>query len=373
MPRTLLALFALALFAGSAAAQDVLSLGTGEAPSGGVVSIPVSILDRSGTSLGSDAGGGNRIQGIAFKVLHKPEQVQSATFTRGGVTAGLTPMFETSLVGTGFFSYVVSFAETVSPIAFTPNVPAPGNSIGTLNVTLAANVAPGTVILLTLDPQSAILSNQSSTVRETVAAGNLAVVNGTVMVNSALGAPGNLVATAAGTTSVNLTWSGIAGATYYAVYRSSNGAELTFLSASNPTSFSDSTVAAGTTYLYRVRAVDSGGAISPYSNVDAATTIVFTDDPLVAGATPVKAVHISELRTAVSALRAAAALAPLPADTTVAVGSVVRAQHINDLRAALNEARTTVGLAALTYTDAITAGTTPIRATHIHELRTGVK
>ena len=42
----------------TASAQDVITVGTGSAPAGGVASVPVYVLDRSGTPLGSDAGTG---------------------------------------------------------------------------------------------------------------------------------------------------------------------------------------------------------------------------------------------------------------------------------------------------------------------------
>src|SRR4026209_406414 len=100
----------------TAGAQDVLSIGTGSAASGGVASVPVSILDRSGTALGSDAGSGKRIQGIAFKVMYPTALVSSVTFTRTGVAAPLTPVLETTLQGSGFMAYVVSFSELSNPI-----------------------------------------------------------------------------------------------------------------------------------------------------------------------------------------------------------------------------------------------------------------
>ena len=56
--------------------------------------------------------------------------------------------------------------------------------------------------------------------------------------------------------------------------------------------------------LYRVRGVDANNNVSAYSNVDLATTILFTNDPLIAGVTVVKAQHFTELRSAVNAVRA---------------------------------------------------------------------
>lgn len=77
--RSLVTLVALLVSVASGEAQDILTIGTGSAPSGGVVSVPVSVRDSAATPLGSDAGAGNRIQGIAFKVTYPTELVASVT------------------------------------------------------------------------------------------------------------------------------------------------------------------------------------------------------------------------------------------------------------------------------------------------------
>lgn len=287
--------------------------------------------------------------------------------------AGLTPLHETTLQGAGYLSYIVSFHQTSNPIPFTLNASAPGDSIGTLTVTTQAAAPVGTVAALTLHPASAVLSNQTGITIETVASGGLSLVNGSVTI-SASTVPTALVATANGTTQVALTWTGAAGADHYEVFRSANGAAYTFLANAPGTTHPDNTVSGGTTYLYRVRSVDGGGGTSAFSNIDAATTIVFTNDPLVAQSTLVRLVHITQLRTAVNAMRAAASLPPLPADGTIAAGAVVRAQHIANLRTGLAAARSTIGLPALTFTDpTLTAQSTRIKAVHVQELRNGVK
>ncbi|HEU4886585.1 MAG TPA: fibronectin type III domain-containing protein, partial [Thermoanaerobaculia bacterium] len=191
---------------------------------------------------------------------------------------------------------------------------------------------------------------------------------------SALVTPANLVATAASASQVNVDWGDVAGADHYDVWRSSNGGEYAIVGSPSVSAFTDSTVSANTTYLYRVQAVDGGDDPSAFSNLDAATTVMFTDDPLVTLTTKVKLAHITELRTAVNAIRAAATLGALAADGTIAAGALVRAQHVNALRTGLNEARSVIGLSALTYTDpALTAGATKIKSSHIHELRNGVR
>jgi autotransporter-associated beta strand protein len=184
--------------------------------------------------------------------------------------------------------------------------------------------------------------------------------------------PAGLSATATGTAAVSVTWFPVANATYD-VYRSTSVASpFTPLMATPLTSFNDTTVAPGTTYLYEVRAI-SGGVPSAFSAFDAATTVAFTDDPLTAGITSAKAVHLSELRTAVTAMRTAAGMASSFGGAQP-MGAIIRAVDISQLRAGLDEARTALQLPPLQYTDPVlTSGTTSIKAAHIQQLRDGCR
>ncbi|MGZ7031594.1 MAG: hypothetical protein ACXVIJ_06425 [Thermoanaerobaculia bacterium] len=370
---SLAVLLFLASAVSSAIAQDVVTVGTASGPAGSLLTVPVSIRDVSGTALGVDAGAGNRIQGFAFKVTFPSEVIESISFTRGGITTPLTAMYETTYQGSDYSSCIASFNEGTNPVPFVSNAAAPGNPIGALNVRLRATALVTSTAILTIHPPSAILSNQAGTVRETVALGTLSLVNGqvSVTVTDPVPAPTALMATAVSTSQVDLTWSATGGPDHYEVFRSQNGSAFSFLSLAPAMSFSDSTVIAGTTYVYEVRAVDAGNVVSSFSNVDPATTS-FTDDPLVVNTTLVKAVHPLEVTTAINALRSLAGL-PLFADATIASGLVVRADHINNLRTALNEARTTLGLSAVTFAESVTVGTTTIKAAHVEELRSGVK
>lgn len=362
-------LAAVLLLAGARArAQDVLTLSHENAPAGGTASVAVSLLDVSGTTLGIDTGSPNRIQGFAFKVLFPSELVTSVAFTRAGVAATVTPMLSTAMQGAGWSSCIVSFHESTNPLPLNLNTTAPGDRIGTLTVTMRGDAPAGAVATLTLHPASAMLSNQAGTTQETVANGQLSLVNGSVTV-SALQTPANLVATATSTAQVNVTWSGVSGADHYEIWRSVNGGDYALAGTAPASPFNDSALSANTTYLYRVRAVDAADDPSGFSNIDAATTIMFTDDPLVAPST-VKALHLTQLRSAVNAMRASAELAPLGSDPTVASGAAVRAAHVTDLRTALTAARDAIGLSTLAYTDAILG---VVKAIHVTELRDGVK
>ncbi len=338
MRRVVLAALVLACF--RVEAQDVLSVGSGS------TNATVTITKVTASS----------VQGIAFKVLFDGNAIASMAFARTGALATQTPLYEASFQGSGWFSYAVLFA-------------APTNASGQIGMLMPSpSAGSGSVIALTLHPASAMLSNQSSSVIETVANGNLALSNGSITVSS-VAAPTGLTATASGTAQVNVTWNAVAGADSYEVWRSVDG--HAYALAGNPasTSFSDLGVSAGKTYLYRVRTID-GLQTSPFSNVKVATTIVFTDDPIVAGSTRIKAVHMSELRSAINAMRASASLPLLAADATIGSGQRIRAQHITDVRTALSEARASIGLPSLSYTDATL---TLIKAAHVQELRERVK
>ena len=184
-------------------------------------------------------------------------------------------------------------------------------------------------------------------------------------------APTGLVATAQSTAQINVTWDDVTGATQgYLIVRSHNGIneELGLAMTAN---YTDTAVGAGITYVYQAGAVTATGSVGPASNKDLATTIFFTDDPLVP---TIKAAHFLELRSAVDAVRLTAGF-PSPATYTYAIapGNPVHAADLTELRTYLDQARAMIGVSALTYAEPIVAGTTTIKAAHILELRNGVK
>ena len=101
----------------------------------------------------------------------------------------------------------------------------------------------------------------------------------------------------------------------------------------------------------------------------------FTDDPLVPGVTPVRAVHLLELRARIDGLRRRAGLPAFGwTDATVVPGATpARALHLTELRAALDEAHAAGRRPAPAYSDAVvTAGVTANKAVHLAELRAAV-
>jgi len=220
------------------------------------------------------------------------------------------------------------------------------------NITLLGSVAPaGSSLTLTVPAQSI----------------TLLVVPGTFV-----DAPASLVATATGASTASLSWPAVAGAGLYRVYRSSGHGPFDLVGSTGGTTFNDSLLSAGTTYLYGVRAV-IGSAASGMSPVDPATTTVFTDPSLTVDATPVKALHMTQLRTAVNAMRVAAGL-PEQVFPALAAGSTIKTTDIRDLRRALDPARAVIGVPMIAYTDRVlTPGVTRIKAVHVTDLRNGVK
>ena len=128
----------------------------------------------------------------------------------------------------------------------------------------------------------------------------------------------------------------------------------------------------------RVAATDPGGLSATHSfavRVSTTVTVPFTDDPILPGVTPVKAIHFTELRTRIQALREAAGLEPFSWTDPVIRAEVtrVRLAHLFDLREALTAVYEAAGRSAPGWTDAAPAeGTTPIRAAHLMELRAAV-
>jgi hypothetical protein len=152
---------------------------------------------------------------------------------------------------------------------------------------------------------------------------------------------------------VTISWSVTSGANRYVVERKSNinGSFTVLTENETATSFTDNNVSVVTAYLYRVKAVGAGGD-SPYSNLDLATAISFTDDTLVQFSTPIKATHITELRQAVDAIRATANLGAANWGGGLTQNSTaIQATHIQDLRTNLNAALSALSLPACSYTD----------------------
>lgn len=160
--------------------------------------------------------------------------------------------------------------------------------------------------------------------------------------------PENVVATATSSAGVELTWDApVTTATVlnYVIERRSSlrGGLVEIPTGDNSRVFSDSTEPGDFAYLYRVKAVYSGG-YSDYGNYDLATTIPFTDKSL-KGAV-IKATHLTELRRAVRAVRTLAGKGeriwshPDPVSSPPAQRRVIYLADVADLRSQIDEALT---------------------------------
>lgn len=190
----------------------------------------------------------------------------------------------------------------------------------------------------------------------------------TVTVNASPPPPPNIVAISNWATSVTVGWLAVNGATGYKVFRSSDNGPYTVVATVNGLSYDDTAVVAGKTYLYKVQTL-AGSVASAFSNVDLATTVTFTDDYALSGAT-IRGLHLDEIRAAVNSVRAAAGMATV--SYSAASGQPVRATDITDLRAALVAAYAVFGMTAPAFNESIGSGST-VKAAHYQEIRNAVR
>jgi hypothetical protein len=189
-----------------------------------------------------------------------------------------------------------------------------------------------------------------------------------VTVGAVLAAPTNVVATAQSTTSVLVTWSPSVNAATYTVWRSADGTSYSPVSpALEGTTWTDTSALPNKGYKYAVHAANATSS-SGLSSGDLAVTVIFTDATL--AGLPMKALHLSQLRTAVEAVQAMKGTYLDPWIDPSLTGVVAKADHITQLRSATIYVRTAVGMSPTTFaTDYPLDAGTPIKAAHIVEIR----
>ncbi|HKP37794.1 MAG TPA: RHS repeat-associated core domain-containing protein, partial [Pyrinomonadaceae bacterium] len=196
------------------------------------------------------------------------------------------------------------------------------------------------------------------------------------------GQPSGLAATPS-SSNVALSWTAASGASKYRVERKATGSSYTLLTTTTSTSTTDSGASAGSAYLYRVCAADSNNnCTSDYSNIALGAKLNFTTNATICAfsdgscspLTEMKKEHITELRTAIDAVRSLAGQSAASyTHTTLNAGDTIYKEDVSELRTKLDEALTALGITTLGYTDTTLAGApsgTTIRAVHIRELRT---
>lgn len=174
-------------------AQDTVVIGdlaTAAVP-GSEVELPVYINDVSGTLLGMDVGPNFLIQGLAINIEVTPgSAITAISADRAGITAALTPQFETDLAVSNRYTWIITFDEKTATIPFALDAAPPGDLVARLNITLADNFGAGG--LVQVDPIAPTgLGNQPPGVpetafSETVENGFLALTGGTITVMESL-------------------------------------------------------------------------------------------------------------------------------------------------------------------------------------------
>lgn len=248
-------------------------------------------------------------------------------------------------------------------------------SSGTLSCTRGDALGPGAsypAVTLTVHVSSTAPSEVINTVTvsggsETFTSNNTANDPTVILIT-----PVNFSATAISMTQAALSWAAVPGASNYQVFRRSSGDGFTLIAMPIDNEFLDTGLAAGTAYVYKVRAVDINN-VTPDSVPDLASTIFFTDEPITQRQTLIRAVHITEIRDAINAVRAAAGSPAAEFEGEVAPGATIEADHIVEMRSLLDAARASLGLTAAVFADTGLGSGTMIKAAHIRDLRAAVK
>ena len=328
----------------------------GEAPSspGGLCPLVYSLSTQSGTGL--DAAAVNGVKMLLAAATPAPTSTAISSSLNPSVTGQPVTLTATVLpapAAGGTPTGTVTFRDGTTTLG-SRSLSAGQATFGTSTLTIGSHS-----MTATYEGDANFGGSTSSSLSQTV---------------QMIAPPSALAAEAVSPTSVIVSWIASAGSASYQISRSSSGASFGIIGSPTTSPFNDPTASPATAYLYTVRAVDGAGGLSNASNADLATTVIFTDDPLPAR-TVIKTAHVMQLRTAVQAVRALAALPPATfSDPTIDSTVTIQARHISELRGALDAARIQLALSALIYSDAtLTPGATIIKAGHLQELRLGVK
>jgi hypothetical protein len=312
----------------------------------------------------------------------------------GSLLSGQTAQTILATLNGGYTVVVISngcpsSASAITPVIvnakpdFTISVPSPmfaaASSTASVNLgcdglTFSWSISGGTITSGNGSPRVTFIAGGAGTLTLTLTVTSSAGCSTTKSVNvtvqqAAFGAPPFLDATTSGTTTASLRWASVTSADHYEVYRSTDNVNWSLRGTPAGTTFSESGLAASTTYLYKVRAIQANSTASAYSSINAATTIALTDDPLSACGTIIQAVHITQLRTAINTARASVGLAAFSfTDPSLAAGDTIKAVHVSDLRTALSGFLTAIGVTP-SYTDPTISAGIDVKAAHIQEVR----
>jgi hypothetical protein len=268
------------------------------------------------------------------------------------VTFGLDPAYSPGLVN------AAAPAPSTTCSGATLTAAAGGTSFTLANATLAANASCTVALIVTSTTPGNYINTIPAGAIDSLENTNAVATSAVLVILAPPGPPPSLSAYATSSTTIGLIWPAVTGSPTYEIFR--NGV---FIGSTISNSVLDPTVSANTSYIYKVRTAGTVG----FSPADVATTVIFTDaSPTGAVA---KAVHITELRIAVEAIRNLANLGP-PAftDSPLASGTRIKAAHITELRSALGQARAALGLSPLTH-----GALSTIKADDVLDLRAGTQ
>jgi hypothetical protein len=164
----------------------------------------------------------------------------------------------------------------------------------------------------------------------------------------------------------------------YRIYYGTNPNSLTtIVDVGNQTSYAVSGLTNGVTYHFVVHAYTAQGVLSGPSNPVSGVPFVapFTDPQLSSALTPIRVIHINEMRARINSLRTANGLAPVSWEDPVLTSGVtpVKAVHITQMRNALNQVYSARQLSPPSYSDPnLTAAATPVKGAHISDLRNAI-
>jgi flagellar hook assembly protein FlgD len=133
------------------------------------------------------------------------------------------------------------------------------------------------------------------------------------------------------------------------------------------------TLPANSAAVYYIQPMDGNGhSVGPSSNNALVTAASFSDDPLAVGTT-VRARHWTELRTAINTARAAAGLAAYTWTNTISLNDPVRAVDLSEMRTAYNAVLSAIQVSGQAFVDPTIDNTVYIKRDHIQQLRTRVR
>jgi uncharacterized repeat protein (TIGR01451 family) len=331
---------------------------------------PTSVTNVATLSFAGDTNLTNNTASDPTTVVQSPDLTITSSHT-GTWTPGQNGTYTLTVGnnGTASTSGTVTVTDTPPPSFSALSMSGPGWSCSTYSCSRNDALAPTAIyppitMVVSVLPGASTANNTASVTVE----GERYPYDNTVYDQTRiLAIPGNVVATASSPAQVTVTWYRYDPQGVVEVFRATGNGPYSQVGSTLGGVFYDNNVVPNTVYWYRARAV-AGSVISPLSTPDFTTTAAFTDDPITAGITPVKAIHLEELRSAINAVRATANLAAISFSNSVLTGLPVTKNHVTEVRDAINLTRQQIGSLPIEFAD---SGS--IEAAHINALRAALK